>query len=525
MSMNKKIVYLFMLMLSLIVAGCNGGANEASNENGENIEKTTGGELRAALGQQPETLDPQISTGATVKYVTRHIFESLLTLDSNFQPVPELAESYEKSEDGLTYTFKLRENVTFHNGKPMMAEDVVASMNRWKEQSAVAQQILGEGAIFEEVDEYTVELKLEAPRLTAVDAIASPKQFAGIMPKEVIESAPAEGIEEYIGTGPFKFEEWKQDQYIHLSKYEEYEPVDLPSDGLSGKKEALVDDLYFEIVTDPSTQLSGLQTGQYDVAYSLPNDNYEQLKNDENLKTYTDLYGNGLHHFNKKEGIFTNPKMREAVNAAVNNDEIMLGGWAHEDLYEVDAGFMANSQVWYSEAGAEQFNQADPEKAKKLLAEVGYNGEEVVIMTNSESELYNMSVVFHEQLKKIGMNVKLEVLDRATYSERRTDPANWDLLSVGLSTVTTPSQHLSLSATWPGWTDDAKVAEMLDAIEASPTLDDALVVWEELQAYLWTDYLPGIKHGDYFYYLASSSKVDGLTIFEGPILWNTSVSK
>jgi peptide/nickel transport system substrate-binding protein len=525
MGINKKFILIFMLMLSLIVTGCSGGSDEVSSESSGDSKKVTGGELRAAIGQQPETLDPQISTGSTVKYVTRHIFESLLTLDSNFQPVPELAESYEKSEDGLTYTFHLRENVKFHNGEPMKAEDVVASMNRWKDQSAVAQQILGEGAIFEEVDEFTVVLKLEKPRLTALDAIASPKQFAGIMPKEVIESAPAEGVTEYIGTGPFKFEEWKQDQFIHLSKYEEYQPIDSPADGLSGKKEALVDDLYFEIVTDPSTQLSGLQTGQYDVAYSLPNDNYEQLKNDKNIKTYTDLYGNGIHHFNKKQGIFTNPKMREAVAAAVNNEEIMLGGWAHEDLFEVDSGYMANSQVWYSEAGSEEFNQADPEKAKKILEEAGYNGEEVVIMTNSESELYNMSVVFQEQLKKIGMNVKLEVLDRATYSEMRTDPSKWDLLSVGLSTVTTPSQHLSLSATWPGWTEDAKVAELLEAIEASPSQDEALKVWEELQEYLWTDYLPGVKHGDYFYYLASTAKVDGLTIFEGPILWNTSVSE
>lgn len=524
MNIKKKFLLIFILVVSVIIAGCSGGSNEAANES-EGGEKTVGGELRAALGQQPETLDPQISTGSTVKYVARHIFESLVTIDSNFQPVPELAESIEKSEDGLTYTFKLRENIIFHNGEPMTAEDVVASMNRWKGQSAVAQDILGEGAIFEEVDELTVTLKLEKARLTTLDVLASPKQFAGIMPKEVIEAASAEGVSDYIGTGPFKFEEWKQDQYIHLKKFAEYQSVDFPTDGLSGKKEALVDDLYFDIVTDSSTQLSGLQTGQYDVAYSVPNDNYEQLKNDKNIKTYTDLYGNGLHHFNKKQGIFTNPKMRAAVNAAVNNDEIMLGGWAHEDLFEVDSAYMANSQVWYSESGSEEFNQADPDKARQLLEEAGYNGEEIVIMTNSDAELYNMSVVFHEQLKKAGMNVKLEVLDRATMSEKRTDPANWDLLAVGLSTVTTPSQHLSLSANWPGWTEDEKIAEQLEAIEASTNQDEALKIWNELQEYLWTDYLPGVKHGDYFYYLASTNKVDGLTIMEGPILWNTTVAK
>jgi peptide/nickel transport system substrate-binding protein len=529
MKIKKLSMLLFLLLVMVATAiGC---SSSTSNEPGESKdgEKTpeavAGGELKVALEQQPETLDPQITTGATVKYVARHIFEGLLALNSNFQPEPMLAESWEISGDGKTYTFKLRQGVKFHNGEEMLAEDVVASMNRWLQQSSVAKQIMGETATFQEVDPYTVTLQLSEKRLTAIDAIASPKQFAAIMPKEVIGSAEANGVTEYIGTGPFKFVEWKQDQYIHFTKFEDYQAADLPTDGLSGKKEALVDDIYFEMVPDQSTQFSGIQTGQYDVAYSLPNDNYEQLKNDPKIKTYTDLYGNSLHHFNKKQGVFTDLKMRQAVTAALNNDEIMLAGWVHEDLYELDSGYMANSQVWYSEAGGEEYNQKNTEKAKQLLKEAGYNGEEIVILTNNDSELYNTAVVVHEQLKQLGMNVKLDAYDRATYAERRSDPANWDLLAVGLSTVTTPSQHLSLSASWHGWTEDPKVHEMLAQIEAVSTLEEGVAIWEELQEYLWTDYLPGVKHGDYFYYIASTDKVDGLTIFEGPILWNTTVAK
>ena len=526
---TKKLLMLliFLLVMVTVAMGCSSStSNEPEDQDGEDTtEAVAGGELNVALEQQPETLDPQISTGSTVKYVTRHIFEGLLAADSNFQPVAMLAESWEISDDGKTYTFKLRQGVKFHNGEEMVAEDVVASMNRWLQQSSVAKQIMGETATFQEVDPYTVTLQLAEPRLTAIDAMASPKQFAAIMPKEVIESAAANGVTEYIGTGPFKFVEWKQDQYIRFTKYEDYQAVDLPTDGLSGKKEALVDDIYFEMVPDKSTQLSGIQTGQYDVAYSLPNDNYEQLKNDPKIKTYTDLYGNAMHHFNKKQGLFTNIKMRQAVNAALKNEEIMLAGWAHEDLYEIDSGYMANSQVWYSEAGGEEFNQGNQEKAKQLLKEAGYNGEEIVILTNNDSELYNTAVVVHEQLKQLGMNVKLDAYDRATYSDRRSDPANWDLLTVGLSTVTTPSQHLSLSADWHGWTEDQKVHDMLAQIEAVSTLEEGVAIWEDLQEYLWTEYLPGTKHGDYLYYLASTDKVDGITIFEGPILWNTTVAE
>src|SRR5699024_799889 len=103
-------------------------------------------------------------------------------------------------------------------------------------------------------------------------------RYAAVMPKEVVDSAGAVGVSEFIGTGPFQFAEWKQDQYIHLTKYEDYEPVDLPADGASGKKEALVDDLYFDIVTDASTQVAGIQTGEYDIILDLPNEHYEQVK-------------------------------------------------------------------------------------------------------------------------------------------------------------------------------------------------------------------------------------------------------
>ncbi|TWT01597.1 ABC transporter substrate-binding protein [Planomicrobium sp. CPCC 101079] len=514
----------FMLTLALALAGCSSASEGEPKASGEE-QAVAGGELHVASGQQPETLDPQMSTGSTVKTVARHMYEGLLALDSEFQPQPMLAESWELSEDRKTYTFHLRQGVQFHNGEEMLAEDVVASMNSWLEKSSVASQVVGEEASFVEKDEYTVSLTLKEPKLSTLDTIASPKQFAAIMPKEVFETAGANGVTEYIGTGPFKFVEWKQDQYVHFEKFEEYQALDTPADGLSGKKEALVDDLYFDYVADNTTQLSGIQTGEYDFADSLPYDNYEQLTQDPNVTTYTDLYGNASFHFNKKQGLFTDLKMRQAVNAALSSEEIMLAAWPHEDLYEVDSSYMADSQAWFSEAGADEFNKADPAKVKQLLDEAGYAGEEIVLLAGNDSQLYYAAIVAQEQLKQAGMNVKLDVVDRATYSELRTDPANWDLLSVGLSTVTTPSQHLSISADWFGWAEDEKLHEMLAEIDASETVEEGTAVWNDLQDYLWTDYLPGVKVGDYFSYYASTTKVDGITIFEGPIFWNTTVTQ
>src|SRR5699024_5966228 len=119
--------------------------------------------------------------------------------------------------------FKLREGVTFHNGKELTSEDAVASMNRWKD--SLGSRGVFTDAEFKEIDKYTLELQLPEPLSVALTVLSySNGGFAAIMPKEIIENAPEEGITEHIGTGPFEFVEWKQDQYIHLTRYDDYVP-------------------------------------------------------------------------------------------------------------------------------------------------------------------------------------------------------------------------------------------------------------------------------------------------------------
>src|SRR5699024_3862661 len=144
-------------------------------------------------------------------------------------------------------------------------------------QSSKAKELLSD-ADFEATDTYTVDLKLEERASDVLDIMAGQGQFPGIMPKEIIESASAEGVSEFIGTGPFQYEEWKQDQYVHLKKYEDYVADSRETSGYAGKKEALVDDIYYHIVTDASTRLTGIQTGEYDVADSIEFDNFDQLE-------------------------------------------------------------------------------------------------------------------------------------------------------------------------------------------------------------------------------------------------------
>lgn len=533
---RKRGILIAILSLALVIVGCStqsaepegtAASEETNDSTATGSDENVGGELRVALDAQPSILDPHMTAETVTRDTARLVFEPLLTTDSKYQPVPMLAESVEQSDDNKTYTFYLRKGVTFHNGKEMTSEDVVASMNRWKKESSAVGEVFAE-ANFEAEDEYTVTLQLPEPSATALDVMASAKQFAAIMPKEVIEAAPAEGVSEYIGTGPFEFVEWKHDQYIHFAKYDDYQPVEEEADGLAGKKEALVDDIYFDIVTDPSTRLAGLQTGEYDIAYQMPYDYYEQLKDDSGLKPYTEAGGSQVLIYNKKEGLFTDVKMRQAVNAALDFNEIMLASFSHDELYSLDSGYMDKDIAhWASDAGMEAFNQKDPEKAQKMLEEAGYNGEKIRLLTTRDYEdLYNVAVVVKEQLEQIGMKVELEVYDWATLIDRQEDPKAWELFTNSFSPVSTPSQLIPVNNVRPaGWTDDPEITRLLKAIETSKSQEEATEHWDELQGYLWTEYLPLTQFGTYKELYASTDKVEGFTVFSGCVFWNTKINK
>lgn len=518
---NKIGILLLTLILAFALVGCSkDGAETSGTKEYKDV-------LRVALEAQPTTLDPQMTTGSPTKIVMRHVYETLVALNSEYKPVPMLAESVEVSEDGKLYTFNLRKGVTFQNGKEMKAEDVVASMNRWLQLYDVARKVMGESAIFKEVDEYTVELVLEQPALGTLGVMATHKQFPAIMPKEIIDGANADGVTEFIGTGPFQYVEWKQDQYIHLKKYADYKSVDAPADGLAGKKEALVEDLYFDMVTDPSTRLSGLQTGQYDVGLAMDTNNYEQLKNSKNEKVYVYPIGNTILAYNKKQGAFVDKKMRHAVNAAIDAQAILEVAFGHEDLYKANSGYMSESQPeWYSDAGKDMYNQANLEKAKQLLEEAGYNGEEIKFLTTRDDAYqYKGAVVIKEQLEKIGMKINLQTVDWATYSGLMKDPSNYDMITFGITLVTSPSQLSTLGEGRPGYEADPKITELLVKSERATSQEEAKTYWDEAQRLAWEDYLPITQIGEFNHIEATTNRVEGFSVLNGAILWNTKASK
>ncbi|MEK5057392.1 ABC transporter substrate-binding protein [Paenibacillus shunpengii] len=524
---SRGLITVLILILTACSSTPESTGHQSSEQETEETTPVSGGTLDIAYPANPATLDPHLTTNQATRDVSRNIYEQLLTLNKNYEVVPQLAESYEISEDGKTYTFHLRQGVTFHNGKEMKAEDVVASMEKWLSTSTQGQANL-QGAQFSEVDDYTVKLTLEKPSLVGSYILADTSPFPGIMPKEVIDTAGPEGVKEFIGTGPYKLEEWNTDQYVHLNKFLDYAGEETESNGLSGKKNAYLDEIYFRYVTDESTRVAGIMTGEYDVAFGIPFDNADQIEGTDGVSNYFSEGGIVTYVFNKKAGPFSDQKLRQAFNTALNYDEALTAAYSDSRFYELDSSLALTSQTdWYSDAGAEQYNVNDIEKAKQLVEESNYDGEEVVILTTRDyPEQYNLAVVAQEVLKSIGVNAKLDVYDWPTVQERRTDENNFDLFAVSFATRATIHQYpfLESSANYPGWTDSPEIDNLLGEIQAAASIEEAKPLVEQLNEKNW-EYLPIIKLGNIQNLIAVRDNVKGFDDLVGPILWNVSLDE
>lgn len=506
-------------LIVFFIAACSGSDDEGSE--GEGSSNSSGGQLNIALNAQPPTLDPQVSTATATRDTARMVFESVMVLNADFEPVPFLAEEVENVDNQL-FTFHLKEGILFHNGDEMKAEDVVASMNRWKELSNKGKSLIGEDE-FVEIDEYTVQLELTEPSSLLLTAIAESGQFAAIMPKEINEAAGPDGVTEYIGTGPFEFGEWQQDNYIHFTKFDDYTLVDEEPDGLAGRKEALVDDIYFYIAEDASTRQAGIQSGEYDIAYSLPFDSYQQLLTTD-LQVDPAFAGDMVLQYNARAGLMSDEKMRQAVNAALNIDEILQAALVDPEIYEANATLMQKENLkWATNAGEEYYNMNDENKAKELLEEAGYDGEVVkLISTRDYQHYYDSSVVIKEQLEKIGMSVDLEVYDWPTLTDLIKDEDAWHMRVNGFTFKADPTQILYLDPNSNGMIEDERISKAMKFFDEAEDEAEAKAEWESLQEYLWAELLPVTKLGSYVGLYALGENVDGFIYSHGAQFWNVS---
>lgn len=516
-----KLLFSLLLVFTLIGCSANKEGSDDSDDKSVSVEDST---LNVAYMAQPPMLDPHVTNAVATRDISRNVFEQLLSFNENNEVAPLLAESFEQSEDGKTITFKLRKGVKFHNGKEMTADDVVASMERWKRVNGKANAYFSKSEFVKE-DDYTVLLNMDQPLTIAKYLIAMNGNIAAIMPKEIIEAAEDSGVKEYIGTGPFSFVEWKQDQYIYLEKNKDYQSASTAADGLVGKREPLVDNLYFHFVLDSSTRTSGIQTGDYDVALAIPSDNVPLLKEDSNLDIHVKHGGFTTVVFNKRNGLFANIKAREAVNLAVKKEDVMISAFTNEDYFTLEHGLLGEAfTTWHNDAGKDVYEEYNPEKAKQLLKEAGYNGEPIRLITTRDYEdQYYASVVIQQQLEEIGVSVDLQVYDWPTLMDKQNDDTAFELLTMGYAPPTDPTEvnYLSSKNNYSGWSNSPELDKLLEDMMVASDDEAMKEIFTMLQEETW-NYLPAIKFGDFNRVTVTHGEINDFKFFHGPILWNVS---
>ena len=220
--------------------------------------------LRVVMHSSVKVLDPHVNNAFITRDHGYMIYDTLFALDENLQPQPQMVDSYSLSDDKMTWTFKLRQGLTFHDGAPVTSADVIASIKRWGGVDGLGGMLLESSASMDAVDDLTFKIVLNKPFGLVLDALGKQGGLMPfILPKRLAEIAPTQGITEAIGSGPFKFiqDEWQPGVITVYEKFTDYKPRPEASSSLAGGKVVKVDRVEWITMTDPQTIMSALLRG------------------------------------------------------------------------------------------------------------------------------------------------------------------------------------------------------------------------------------------------------------------------
>ena len=477
--------------------------------------------LRYATVGEPPSLDQHVVTSDLATTIAHHMFEGLYTFDSSNSPVPLLASGDELKDDGKTIVITLRKDVKFHNGDTMTSKDVLASMKRWGEFGSRGGLLFGNVDSIEASGDHEITIKMKTVFGPWKNLLAFINGGPAIYPASVLEGAGKEPIkpEQYIGTGPYKFDEWKPNRHVKLSRFDDYSSAEGEANGYAGKREAIFDDLRFMPVPDVGTRVSGLKAGDYDYAESIPGDLFADLDADESVQTI--LNGGpifGLVFMNSKEGpLKENFALRRAIQTAIDKVPALQVAIGPEKLWRANGSFLPKGNVWYTESGAENFSKGAAEEAKKLAEEAGYKGEPIKFMVSTNYAFhYDSAVVYTKQLAQAGFNIDLQVYDWATLIKKRAQPDQWDLFFTHHGFVPDPILISVMNDDYPGWWATPEKAALKAKFTASSDEKERQAIWGDIQKLVY-EQVPTMKTGDVYTYNIASPKLKGLS--ESTLIW------
>lgn len=404
--------------------------------------------LRISITADIRSTEPGVNRDSNSDAVAMHIVEGLVGFGEHAEVKPLLAESVAISDDGKTYTFKLRDGVKFQNGAPLTAQDVLWSWNFFMDPKTgwrCTGEYDGHGGMkvtsVEAPDAHTVVYHLDKPNGLFLASLARTDcAGTGVVHRD---SVKADGTwDKPIGTGPFKFNEWKKGEYVSLVKNDQYANRGGPLDGFVGSKRPLVDEVRFVIVPDESTAKVALQRGDIDIIQDLAYSDVKPMQSVPSVKVaWAPAMAMTALLIQTKDPVMSNPKLRQAIAHSI--DYTQLAEAVSDGLMKPDNSVLPLVSPFYGAVQKQGWNY-DPALAQKLLQESGYKGQEIVMMTTQRyPQTYNAAVIMQAMMQAVGINTRLQVMEWGTQLDRY-NAGTYQIMSFPYSARLDPSLNYEM---------------------------------------------------------------------------------
>lgn len=431
--MKKKASFLYVgivLLLSLLLVACNTG-ELPSGDAGESDEvNVDGGNLIIGSTAAPTLFNPFYSTDTSSMAIEGFIFSTLIVVDREFNPEGDLAKDWDVSDDGMTYTFYLHEDVKWHDGEDLTADDVVFTYNIPIHEDYDGPRAYTYKDIEEitKIDDYTVEFQLSQPAAPFLPIAMQ----AGILPEHILGDVPITELGEHefntrtpIGSGPFAFDKWADGEYIRLEAFDDYH---------HGRPK--IDVLTYKIVPDSNALMAQIQAG--DISYSSVSSDHVDLArdlHDDGVIKWDSGESNAWEYiiWNLRDPLFQDLKVRQALTHALDREAIVEAVVHGQGTVAHAPGSPAN---WAFNPDTIKY-EYNPEKAKELFVEAGWtegsdgifekDGEKFsfTLKTSQGEAREKIAEVAQQQYKEIGVEVDIEVMEWSAFIED-TGPPNWN---------------------------------------------------------------------------------------------------
>jgi peptide/nickel transport system substrate-binding protein len=493
--------------------------------------------LHVAPHADLKILDPHTNTATITLMHGLMIYDMLYNWDEDLKPRPQMVESETISPDKLTYTFTLRPGLKFHDGTAVTTRDVIPSLKRWMVRDVMGQKLAQFTSEMKPVDDRIFTLQLKEPFPFVETALAA---SSGTMPVIMREKEamidPFTNVTETIGSGPFRFvkAEWVPGAKVVYEKNPDYVPRADPPNGLAGGKVVKVDRVEFNVLPDPTTKGTALQAGEIDIIDQLPHDQAGILAKAPGIVVarLAKIDNYGLLRPNSLFPPFNNLKARQALAMMVNQEDYVAAAFGDKQWWRACFSYFVCDTANGTDSGSDAYRKPNIARAKQLLAESGYKGETIIMLSTHEiASIGALGDVTAANLKAIGMNVEIVETDWGTLVARRAsknppDQGGWNIFHTtsGGSGMYSPLTNFAADQScgaknWFGWPCDDKAEELRTAYikETDPAKQKAAL--EAVHAREW-ETIPYVLVGQYSQPTAWRQSIGGLLRSNIIVFWN-----